>query len=246
MATHNPTQNTNHRNVRFNRHNLPPNTGAALVVIDADLTLLAVVSAAARFTTDQRDESRFDQLFMAQHGSDPQIPCECVSVPVTQGVHRTTIQFTENGFTKKIGKLAEGRCWAQISVRKRASEQLRPEIVWQPLDERTWRPTPEAMSKFPLPGIGQSFPMAANAREYAKSAPGAWHLFKTAAMVLGGMDGDAFPVVEPVTPTEMNFLQQREKQLKEARQAARTKSMLERLPAEMQKALMERLAGKSR
>lgn len=226
---------------RFNRHNLPPNHAAILAVLDEEMNILAVVSAAARFTSENGASDKFDQLFVCQHADDASAPAVCQSMPVNAEAHRTTVIFNDNAFTERIGKLKPGRCWASISIRGRGPTALRPEIVWEPLDERNWKSSREMMDKFPLPALGESWPMDSQITDYAEINPQAWHLFVTAAVVIGGMPAEAFPHVAIAAPTEMNFLQQRDAKIRAERSVNRTQRMLEKLPPELREKFLAKL-----
>jgi hypothetical protein len=235
--THN-TQNSSSRRRRFNRHNLPPNTAVGLVLLSEDFFIRCIVSAAARYTSFPSDTVQYDQLFTSQ----PVEGAGALSdVPVAEG-HRTTVIFDDTPVTRRIQDL-EGGCWAQIVIEKRTGTQLRPRITWQPLDADTWIPTAAAASQFPLPTLGECWPMAGNLAEMAEKNPVPWQLLTGAAVALGGMSPNAFQTLHARVPEPLKWLYEREEQLRASRAVERTHRMIEKLPAAMREQFMARLSA---
>lgn len=244
MTTHNT-----HKSPRFYRRNLPKDHAAILTVAAHNeakgrYEILAVISAAARFATSPNDIEQFDQMFMCQHGLDPSVHAEMTSIPVDEESHRTTAIFTDNAFTKRIGMMKPGRCWAAILIRGRAPDALRPEIRFEPLDERTWLPTAEMATKFPLPALGDKWPFHDDATSYAEVNPNAWSLMCTAAKAIGGVKASAFPTVEIPTNADLNHIDARASKIRDEREAHRVNRMLESLPAAMRESFLAKLASK--
>lgn len=234
-----PTHNTQNRSRRrFNRHNLPPNSAAGLVLLSDDFVIRCIVSAAARYTSYIGSAEQYDQLFVSQ-------PVEGAGtlqdVPVGEG-HHTTVIFEDTPVTRRIKDL-DGGCWAQIVIEKRSRTQLRPRITWQPLDADTWVPTAAAASKFPLPALGECWPMAGNLSEMAEKNPIPWQLLTGAAVALGDMSPHAFQTLNTRVPEPLKWLHEREEQLKATRSIERTRRMIEKLPEAMREQFMARLAS---
>lgn len=234
-----PTHNTQSRSRRrFNRHNLPPNTAVGLVLLSDDFVIRCIVSAAARYTSYPGDTAQYDQLFTSQpiEGAG-----ELNDMPVAQG-HRTTVVFDDTPVTRRIKDL-DGGCWAQIVIEKRTGTQLRPRITWQPLDADTWIPTAAATSQFPLPALGECWPMASNLSEMAEKNPVPWQLLTGAAVALGDMSPHAFNTLNARVPEPLKWLHEREEQLRTTRSAERTRRMIEKLPEAMREQFIARLAS---
>ena len=237
------TTHTSKSSRRFNRHNLPPNHAAALVILNDDMEIKCIVASALRITSSSVDVEKFDQMFVAQTTAEAAI---LESRPVTADSHRTTVVFEDTECTRKIGRLDSG-CWAQISIRGRAPNQLRPEIVWTPLDENTWLPTREMATKFPLPLLGECWPLAPRCTEFSAKNPVAWHLATKAAVLIGGMTFDSFPSVAPeAAPADLNWLMVREEKIRTARQQVKVERMLEKLPDDLRKQYLAQLAARAK
>lgn len=235
-TTHTPPKNTRRR---FNRHNLPPNHGVALAVLNADMEIKCIVASAFRITSAPTEVEKFDQIFFAQT-TDAAAVLE--SLPVSADAHRTTVVFEETACVQRIGRLTEG-CWAQIVIENRSGTQLRPRITWQPLDESSWLPTLEMASKFPLPVLGECWPMDRRCVTFAENNPVAWQVAVHAAVIAGGMSSNAFPAIDAPIATDLGWLMEREVKLRTQKSVLRTQRMIEKLPDHLRDAFLAKLSA---
>lgn len=207
-------------------------------MLSDDFFIRCIVSAAARYTSYPGDSVQYDQLFTSQ----PVEGAGALSdIPIAE-THHTTVVFDDTPVTRRIKDL-EGGCWAQIVIEKRARTQLRPVITWRPLDADTWIATDKAASEFPLPALGECWPMASNLAEMAEKNPVPWQLLTGAAVALGGMSPHAFQTLKARVPEPLKWLHDREEQLKTARSAERARRMIEKLPEAMRAQFLARLAS---
>jgi hypothetical protein len=215
---------TNKAYSRVHFANLATATGVALVRYNEADELVACAGAVARFgvnpTTDQVFTITPAALWAAfetveSNSENPamdNVAPEVLTLSGPERMGRYRCRIEDNAeYTALIESASPGGRWAAL-VFGRGKTRPQFEVTKMALNQQTWNVTNGDEEP-----VGSKFVFATSAALFASSQPTAWHMLKTMAFSIGGVDCDCFPPVQSKPAEPLLVVQRRERDARQQR-----------------------------